>query len=477
MKPIPNPRDLAELRGLKFDDSDPLRIRFQTVRNGPCQQALVKSGKGLGDPAAPWYLRYKRLDGRPSWLKCGEATDLPGALAKAILTLLELSRGDQSRFDRYLGAIQERATLTIGTLAADWIKLGYPTPDGQPRSVAEQRGLVQFLEIALRWWEPIGISTINRRLWDQYVADRRAHVAQRFAAVATGTHRRPPPSGDRSIDLERNALRCLCAWAVATERMAHNPFAAFPRARTPAAVVSCNQQMPASDDEFHQISRHLFGDAATPTPQLVAGAQLLLQGLTGLRPGEPGALRWDAQAGSHRHQPGYLHEVTLGGETKRRLAVDREKGGMTPYVAVHSALAAFIESWRQYHTAHWPGSPWWFPAPWDPTAPMVPFGRSGESRLSRYVADAVEQLRLPYRRAHAWRAYYVRVRRSLDVSDGQIADELGERTGESIIRSTYGDPDGIRGDGQFDWLPSTGQPAWSSLTAPARVIPFTAAAA
>lgn len=482
MKPIPNPRDLAELRGLKFDDSEELRIPFQISKGGPLSQALVKNGRARSMTPAdqanqPWYIRFKRLDGSYTWLRCGDATDLAGALAKAVLTLQELARGDKSRFDRYLSAVQDRASLTIGTLATEWSNLRYPTPDGQPRSAAEQRGIVQFLEIARRWWDAVGVSTINRRTWDEYVSDRRAQVAERFASVATGDHRRPPPSGDRSIDLERNALRCLCAWALATERIPSNPFATFPRARTATAVVSCNQQMPATDDEFHLISRHLIGDGS-PTPQLVAGAQLLLQGLTGLRPGEPGALRWDAQSGSQRHQPGYQHQVTLGGETKARLAVEREKGGMTPYVAIHSALAAFLTAWQSYHQAHWPQSPWWFPAPWDPTAPMVPFGRSGESRLSRYVADAVEQLRLPYRRAHAWRAYYVRVRRSLDVSDGQIADELGERTGESIIRNTYGDPDGIRGDGQFDWLPSTGKPAWDNFAprSPA-VIQFPAAAA
>jgi lipoyl-dependent peroxiredoxin len=61
--------------------------------------------------------------------------------------------------------------------------------------------------------------------------------------------------------------------------------------------------------------------------------------------------------------------------------------------------------------------------------------------------------------SHGMRSFYVTVRRSQGISDGQIAAEIGDRTGPSIIASTYGSippdwqgrsgPDMAAGGGRF----------------------------
>jgi hypothetical protein len=62
------------------------------------------------------------------------------------------------------------------------------------------------------------------------------------------------------------------------------------------------------------------------------------------------------------------------------------------------------------------------------------------------------------------RAYYVTARRSQGISDAQIAAEIGDSTGASIISSTYGAvPPNWRGGGKIGWLPANGPAAWDAL--------------
>ena len=94
----------------------------------------------------------------------------------------------------------------------------------------------------------------------------------------------------------------------------------------------------------------------------------------------------------------------------------------------------------------------------------MPAGNAKASALDKHLKRAATTAGVAEnRRPHAMRAYYVRVRRSMGALDSTIASELGERTGERLIVSTYGDPDGLRGDGKFTWLPASGEPAWTVL--------------
>ena len=63
------------------------------------------------------------------------------------------------------------------------------------------------------------------------------------------------------------------------------------------------------------------------------------------------------------------------------------------------------------------------------------------------------------------RAFYVLIRRSWGIDDGQIAVELGQRSGAGLIATTYGDvpPNWRNGGGpKLKWLPK-GETAWAEL--------------
>ena len=65
--------------------------------------------------------------------------------------------------------------------------------------------------------------------------------------------------------------------------------------------------------------------------------------------------------------------------------------------------------------------------------------------------------------SHGMRTFYVLIRRSQNVSDDQIALELGQRSGGGLIATVYGDvPENWRNGGgpNLTWMPK--KPVWSS---------------
>jgi hypothetical protein len=422
--------------------------RTWTLRKAPSTEARAKRGEVTAEALArhPWYIRI-RVGGRLRWICL--ATHDPAEAVRRAKVRLETRDANADQFAALLDQTQRRATTTLGQLATRWQAAGYADPAGRPRTPAQQARQRTLLEAALPWWAERSVASITPGTRAAYADHRRAQVAQRATSHPTHT-------GDRAVDLELTTLSNLCRWALEREHIRTNPFAGRLRLRAPEAVRHSHHDMPASDDELHLIARTLI-----ELGQPVIAAQVLLQALTGLRPGEPGALRVDGIPHGHSYPPGHVYSLTADGIETQRLAVAREKGGINPAVHIHPTLRAFLDAWLPYRAQHWPCSPWWFPALHDPAQPMAQLGKSAASPFSRWFAVAVEQLRLPRRRPHALRAYYVRVRRSQGIDDARIGSELGERTGATLIVRTYGAPDAIVGDGRFDWLPSDGTaPAW-----------------
>jgi hypothetical protein len=62
------------------------------------------------------------------------------------------------------------------------------------------------------------------------------------------------------------------------------------------------------------------------------------------------------------------------------------------------------------------------------------------------------------------RSFFVTVRRSQGIADGQIAAEIGDSSGAAIIASTYGSiPPNWQGGTVLTWLPENSPPAWGDL--------------
>jgi integrase len=395
----------------------------------------------------------------------------PGTGGKRITRTFRGTRKDAERRERDLMAAVEsnrwaevdrtrlRAVVTLSQLAEAWLAAGMPKPGGRPRSEAQRERLLPFLKAGLTCWGTRSPGGIGPRDFEAYGSHKRQHAR-------TGT-------GERAADLELVAMHNLCTWCVSTGRIPVNPFATRPTYRAPEDVRHCTDAMPADDDELHTIAREMF---AAGGQSVVAGAHLLMQTMTGLRPGEPGALRWDAVG----EQPGARRMIQREGQEVEVMLVRRLKGGINPGVRVHGALADFLAAWRRYTLEHYPDSPWMLPDPTNPLRPLVPHGASSDSHLSRLLQSAAVRLGLPSRKPHGMRAYFVRVRRSQGIDDASIAVELGQGSGPGLIVRTYGQRLAILGgDGLYDWIPANPETvAWRALESsePANVIRISASA-
>ena len=400
------------------------------LRNG--KSLLVRKHPGGKSP----FFYVRTLDpktGRRTWHSL--ATSDPAQARARARSEIEKAQAGGDSWTQYRQQVEQRASLTMDALFDEYILAGYPGRDGKPRPPGRQRYLfANFLKSARDWWGPLGISTIKP------------------ADVITflDTRRDCPRSGELQLNTVANVFR----WAIRAGKIDRNPIAGIDAPRHQAE--HCATMAPESPEELHQLCALLFQDEQTAP----YGAQLMFQALTGLRPGEPGALRWDAAPG----QPGSITPSIIDGKPIHWLHVRRLKHGINPAVRMHPALECFLAAWRIY-SRRW-DSPFYFPDPSKPDRPCCEATRlNTDRRLARHLARAALQLGIKARRRpHAMRAFYVRVRRSQGHLDDIIASELGERSGAALIVSTYGDAGTIRGDRRFDWLPASAKPAWHVLT-------------
>ncbi len=402
-------------------------------------------------PSGNWWFKFKP-HGAPLVAGYGFATrELAAAAETAARRAAQSGKLDQLR-----AILAPAAVVTVGQLAAEWIASGYARANRRPRTTAQQRTQALFLGYALDWWSDRPAHTITGPDLGNYAAARRATT-------------RPGTTGDRSIDVELGILSNLYQWAVATGKAPSNPFAKRPRFQDSAEIEHCAAYQPASDEELHQlcalILRPVGRNSVEPSNAVIA-AQLMFQALTGLRPGEPGLLRWDADYTAGTYQPGHLRRALYDGTERELLAVGRLKRGQNPTVLVHPALRSFIEAWRPYCAANYPASPWWFPNPHNQQKPLIEPGHSGRI-LNGPLNAAAAALKVGERHGHAMRAYHVRVLRSQGVLDATIAARLGQSGGARLIETIYGKPTDSFGDGRFDFLPSPEsqiRPAWELFT-------------
>jgi integrase len=213
--------------------------------------------------------------------------------------------------------------------------------------------------------------------------------------------------------------------------------------------------MPISGTELHNLARYFFERSQSE----VLGWQILLEAMTGCRTSEILKLRWDAK---HRGEAGFIEGDWLW--------ISRSKGGVKPFCQIHPALKETLRWLKAWRNARHPESPWFLPSSRKTNgAPrknrvtgILPVALKS---LTHALADAGKKVAGAKRTSHGLRAFYVTVRRSQGITDAQIADEIGDKSGASIITSTYGAvPPNWRGAAKLSWMPGKGcKPAWESL--------------
>ena len=409
----------------------------------------------------PWYLRLK-IGAKDRVFKLANLAKTD-AIAEARDFLTSRER-QPNEFAAWLASKDAQRSLTIGQLAADWVKLGLPFSRTKPRTTSAASTLYANLRRGLTFWDKIPVATITPTTHEDFVCWRRRNCTK-------GT-------GNRSADLELSALSSLCQWAVLDNRITKNPFEVRARFQDADAVNHCHQFAPASDEVFHALLRQLWASCGTPdqdTQTIIAGAWLAFTGLVGLRPEEPATLLRVPWLDKTPLETRTLAAGTVFPMRDGRIMmkVSRSKHGQNPFVHLHPAALDFLEHWTAWLEQHQPDA-----------LTLFPLGgiEQNTSLLNRRVTSACAVLGLTDLKPKGiGRAYYVKCRRSQGIDDAQIAIELGQSTNGKLIRSTYGDPEDLFASNAFDWLPAnqeTAQPepaAWTILTqSPRRYVRYVA---
>jgi integrase len=369
---------------------------------------------------------YERptVRGRRTWRK------LDGHLLKLARESLAQRRADTTRSK--LGLARDPyapAPLTLGAVLDLYREAHCPDRHQQPR---DQHRLVQEesrIRKLLPFWQNHKPEHVRPALdFPRYLAHR---------TFRKGAH------GGRAVDLELATLANACRWAVMVGKLQSSPFVG-PRPKFRSRQIQhCRDAAPLDAGELHSLAAYLF----ERTERVVLGWQLLLEAFTGCRTSEILALRWDAQRAG---DPGFQDGAWLW--------LRRCKGGVNPFALIHPALRALLDALAVWRRDLCPKTPWYCPSPRDARRPV---DRSGLAHALRHAGPAVLGRRIT---SHGMRSFYVTVRRSQGVTDAQIAAEIGDSTGASLIASTYGSvPPNWRAEAPLAWLPATHPAAWHTI--------------
>jgi integrase len=268
---------------------------------------------------------------------------------------------------------------------------------------------------------------VSARMCDTYADIRRGEISDSGRA------------GNCTVDKELQTLSMAFTYAVRSGITPSNPIRHDrPRYDRPSMARHARDCMPASGTELHRLAHALADD---PRGEVLAW-QCLFSALTGCRTGEILRMRFDAAP----RKAGFVEGDWLW--------IERLKGGVNPFVVLHPDLRACMAAHRAWHAEKHPDSPWWFPSP---EAGIGPVDNASLVHALKRISAA---LGLGARTGHGLRAFYVTVRRSAGISDGQVAAEIGDKT-SSLISTTYGQiPPGWRGGPDLSWRPANDPPFW-----------------
>lgn len=307
--------------------------------------------------------------------------------------------------------------LTVGELADAYMSAGCPDNRHRPRSGRQLDCEKSRLKFLIPFWGGKPAESLR-------TSDCVAYAGRRRGEMRGGR------DGGRAVDLELTTLAGILRWAVTVGKLEQNPLKTRPRFRN-REITHCRESMPKDAEELFSLANHFFDNPRSE----VLGFQLLLESMTGCRTSEVLRLRWDATPG----RAGFIDGDHLW--------LERSKSGCNPFVLIHPALREVINALRLWRGERFPKSPWWLPSCNDGGVEHV-----ASCSLTHALRTVGPILCGGRRTSHGLRAYYVTVRRSQGISDGQIAAEIGDSSGPSIISSTYGAiPPNWRGQAGIGW--------------------------
>jgi len=377
------------------------------------------------------FLERPIINGKTTWRK------IPAQTLKDAKDMLSARRTDQARAVHGLARDPYAPPAkTVADLCIEYEKKGCPDRQHSSRKGKQLYDEQSRIKQLIAFFGKRQADTIRSKDCGLYFSWRKARVKR-------GT-------GARTTDLELVTLANVFNWAVSLGKMDANPIAVRQRFRPGKTIKHCYQFMPSDAEELHALATYFFKRRQSE----VLGWQVLLQAMTGCRTSEIVRLRWDAK---DRTEAGFVENDWLW--------LNRSKNGVRPWSHIHDSLKECLEALKRWRLWRNKTGPWWLPS--SHSGKEIPLNASS---LTKSLARASRSVCGKHRTSHGLRAYYVTVRRSQGIGDGQIADELGDSSGASTVVASYGGiPDNWRGGEGLTWMPK-GEPAWAMLKMPGNIL-------
>ncbi len=359
---------------------------------------------------------------------------------------------------------------TVGEVLQFYAESDYIDPRRLEKRADETRLLEKFCcDTLLLFWDNVPLKDVRPKLCDDYMAWRIARKNQ--------STKKRKGDGRTIVDRDLRTLSNAFHWAVRKEKMQSNPLVSQqrPKYKDSTTVKHCFEFMPEDGDQLHEIAAFFFRETPHPKQKRNAGEanvrgefaspyrqhetdplgwQTLVEAMTSLRTREALKLRWDAKPG----EPGYISPdwKTLHVRRVKRAA------SISPWIEIHPALKTCLLALKEWRQTVCPQTQWFFPS-LRLLAKGIdkPVDRSCLSHgLIRYKNQTGKHFT-----SHSLRSFFVKVRRSQGRFDSMIAAELGH-TDVATLQESYGTvpPNWLLGEApEISWMPSTGQPAWTSI--------------
>ena len=303
-------------------------------------------------------------------------------------------------------AALNRCRLTVAKVLDAYELAGCPTKKMQPKAPSTVQSELSLLNPLRRYFGERAAVTLKLadcdayRDWRNeggYKITRKCKSGKEVTIETRG--------GDRGVDLELTTLTNALTLAVRRRELKLNPLAGRTAYTVAANVRHCREVAPTPEG-LADIIGWLWKNAEPNVADLVA-----FLAYSGLRIGEALPLTWAA--------------VNLG---EGLVQVNREKYGCNPWVAITPELETLLRGMQERAT-----SGLLFPSSLDTKKPRE------KPWINRLIKRACGKLKLGHVTPHGLRSYFVTQARQSGLTDAEIAMLIGDKTGPSIIASTYGD--------------------------------------
>ncbi|MCG3150091.1 MAG: hypothetical protein PCFJNLEI_03562 [Verrucomicrobiae bacterium] len=310
-----------------------------------------------------------------------------------------------------------RNRLTVAKVIETYTLAGCPTKKMQPKAPYTVRKEGHALNPVRRYFGERLAVTLKLSDCDEYRQWRNTGGYKIETLKKNGEPtKRKARGGDRGVDLELTALSNAFKLAVRRGELKANPLAGRTLYSVASNVRHCRDVAPTPEG-LAAITGWLRKSNEPAVADFVA-----FLAYSGLRIGEALPLPWAA--------------VNLG---EGLVQVRREKHGCNPWVAITPALETLLRDMEGRRGT----SALLFPSPHDPSKPR------DQARINRRITAAIAALnktaeaegkpKLGHVTPHGLRSYFVTQARQSGLTDAEIAMLIGDKTGPSIIASTYGD--------------------------------------